>query len=87
MNGNMRVFSFVADSPQTSFSADALQFLKYLTSTRRLSSSLYVNSKCFHNGLDMDMRTDNPPAIQVGTEPFLGSNAKMTMKEFSIEIK
>ncbi len=43
-NGSMTVFSFVASSAQSSFSADLKDFLSYLTSNQGLPTSQYLYS-------------------------------------------
>ena len=44
MNGNMKVFSFVASSSVASFSGDLMQFVKYLESSQGLSGSQVLQS-------------------------------------------
>ncbi|KAH9896330.1 family 12 glycosyl hydrolase [Xylariomycetidae sp. FL2044] len=43
-NGQMEVYSFVASSQQTSFSADLVDFISYLTTSQGLPTSQYLQS-------------------------------------------
>ena len=43
-NGSTTVYSFVAESEQTNFSGDLLNFFKYLESNEGFSSSQYLTS-------------------------------------------
>ncbi|PWW72316.1 Glycoside Hydrolase Family 12 protein [Tuber magnatum] len=71
-NSAMHVYSFVAvDSPLTRFSCDVKLFLTYLADNHGFPTSQYVNT------------------LQAGTEPFTaaepftGSDAELTVSEFS----
>jgi xyloglucan-specific endo-beta-1,4-glucanase len=44
MNGQMRVFSFVAKSNQESFSADLYEFVSYLSKNQNVSGDQYLQS-------------------------------------------
>lgn len=67
-NGQMQVYSFVASSSVENFSADLVDFLKYLQENQKLSSSQYLTH------------------VQAGTEPFSGSDAKMSVSSFKVSV-
>ncbi|KAF2231397.1 glycoside hydrolase family 12 protein [Viridothelium virens] len=67
-NGATTVYSFVAESQQTSFSGDLKQFFTYLSTNEGYSLSQHLIS------------------IGAGTEPFSGSNAKLTTTAYSVSI-
>ncbi|TKA69851.1 hypothetical protein B0A55_06734 [Friedmanniomyces simplex] len=72
LNGNVKVYSFVAHSrAATSFSGNLLDFYKYPETnyaSNGFSSSLYLQ------------------VIQAGSEVFTGSNAKLTTSAYSISV-
>ncbi|OBT79570.1 hypothetical protein VF21_01216 [Pseudogymnoascus sp. 05NY08] len=69
MNGSFKVFSFVASSQVTDFSADLKLFLTYLANNQGFQTSQYITY------------------IGAGTEPFTGSNAKLSTSAYSVAIK
>ncbi|KAK3067074.1 hypothetical protein LTR53_016265 [Teratosphaeriaceae sp. CCFEE 6253] len=72
LNGNVKVYSFVAHShAATSFSGNLLDFYKYLATN-------YAS-----NGFTLSQVLQN---IQAGTEVFTGSNAKLTTTAYSISV-
>lgn len=68
-NGQMTVYSFVAQNQVQNFNGDLMEFVRYLTSKQGLASSQYLIS------------------AGAGTEPFSGSNAKLTVSEYSLSEK
>ena len=72
LNGNVKVYSFVAHShAATSFSGDLRNFYSYLATnyaSNGFSESLYLQS------------------IQAGSEVFTGSNAKLATSAYSITV-
>ncbi|KAK7542002.1 endoglucanase A precursor [Phyllosticta citribraziliensis] len=67
-NGSTTVYSFVADSETTEFSADLMDFFSYLEQNQGFSTSQYLTT------------------VQAGTEPFTGSDAVLTVSEFTVSV-
>ncbi|RAR06403.1 glycoside hydrolase family 12 protein [Stemphylium lycopersici] len=65
-NGQMNVFSFVAENQVQNFDGDLMDFVNYLSSEQSLPSSQILIS------------------AGAGTEPFSGSNAKLSVSEYSL---
>ncbi len=69
LNGQMKVYSFVAQAHQTAFSGDLANFVAYLAS-----------SQGFPRGSQILQ------SAGAGTEPFVGSNAKLTTTAYSLNV-
>ncbi|KAI0025297.1 family 12 glycosyl hydrolase [Xylariomycetidae sp. FL0641] len=69
MNGNVNVYSFVAQSQVTDFNGDLMEFFKYLMDNGDISGSQYLTS------------------VGAGTEPFVGSNAVLTVTDYSVSVQ
>ncbi|KAG8630510.1 hypothetical protein KVT40_002129 [Elsinoe batatas] len=66
-NGQMTVFSFVADGNVGSFKGDLKVFIDYLTKNQGVPTSQVLQS------------------VGAGTEPFVGQNAVLTVKEYKLK--
>ncbi|KAF1942934.1 endoglucanase A precursor [Clathrospora elynae] len=65
-NGQVNVFSFVAEKQVTNFKGDLMVFFSYLTSKQGVPKTQILQS------------------VGAGTEPFSGSNAKLSVSAYSL---
>jgi xyloglucan-specific endo-beta-1,4-glucanase len=94
MNGNMKVYSFVAPQIINSFSADVKQFFSYLQDSQGFPAASQnligmTTLSLFPNRKAIKVRCRNSNLIlvfQFGTEAFTGGPATMAVSLFSANI-
>ncbi|RLN44630.1 hypothetical protein BBJ29_001170 [Phytophthora kernoviae] len=64
-NGDMMVYSFVADKQINSFDGDLMEFFNYLVKSQKFDPKQYLFK------------------VECGTEPFVGTDVKMTVSKYS----
>ncbi|KAG7380365.1 hypothetical protein PHYBOEH_011483 [Phytophthora boehmeriae] len=67
-NGDMMVYSFVADKQISSFDGDLMEFLNYLVKSQNFDTKQYLFK------------------VECGTEPFVGTDVKLTVSEYSAAV-
>lgn len=84
MNGEMEVFSFVAASPLTSWSADIKEFWTYLSDQQGYpAASQYLISRHLVLYTSLEPRLTLCLDFQFGTEPFTGGEATLTVAQWT----
>lgn len=88
MNGAMKVFSFVAPSPVNSFSANVKDFFNYLQKSQNYpaSNQNLLSEWRILPGCSVGKQMLTLAAFQLGTEPFTGGPATLTVSQFSANI-
>ncbi|KAG7393459.1 hypothetical protein PHYBOEH_006087 [Phytophthora boehmeriae] len=67
-NGDMMVYSFVADKQINSFDGDLMEFFNYLVKSQKFDTKQYLFK------------------VECGTEPFVGTDVKLTVSEYSAAV-
>jgi len=91
MNGDMKVFSFVAPSPVNSFNADVKEFFNYLQTNQSFPANKqnligeWSSWVCYGTSRGADSLA-TCLVFQIGTEAFTGGPATMSVTNFSATV-
>ena len=87
-NGAMKVFSFVAPSKVEDFDSDIVPFFDHMTQKYNFPAKKQHLISTFVTcaSLREKERSNQPIAVQFGTEPFTGTNAKFDVWYWNGEV-